>query len=238
MSDAVVEIVDVTRNYHGLRPLRIARLVVASGERVSIAGLDAPAAELLMNLITGAALPDQGDVRVFDCRTADIASADDWLASLDRVGIVSERAVMLEGSTLQQNLAMPFTLEIEPVPEDTAARVERVAAECGIAADWLPQRAAELPPEIRVRAHLARAVAFDPALLLVEHPTARVAERARSALADDMRRLSASRGLTTIVITNDDPFARSVASRNLKLDAVTGELKELRRSWLSAFRHP
>ena len=60
MSHALVEISGVTRNYQGLRPLRIARLVVAAGERVSIAGLDAPAAELLMNLITGATLPDQG----------------------------------------------------------------------------------------------------------------------------------------------------------------------------------
>lgn len=231
MSHALVEISGVTRNYQGLRPLRIARLVVAAGERVSIAGLDAPAAELLMNLITGATLPDQGEVRVFGRRTVDMASADDWLASLDRVGIVSDRAVMLEGSTLQQNLAMPFTLEIEPVPAETAVRVERAAAECGIAADWLPQRAADLPPEIRARAHLARAVAFDPALLLVEHPTARVAERARSALAADMRRVSASRGLTTIVITNDDPFARSIALRNLKLDAVTGELRELGGRW-------
>jgi len=39
-----------------------------------------------------------------------------WLASLDRFGIISPRAVLLTHSTLAQNLAIPFTLEIEPVP--------------------------------------------------------------------------------------------------------------------------
>ena len=190
--EPLLDIAGVARNYQALRPLRIARLNVTAGERVSIAGLDGPAAELLVNLITGATLPDEGEVRVFGRRTADISSGDDWLASLDRFGIVSERAVMLEGATLQQNLAMPFTLEIEPVPAETAARVERLAVECGIGVERLQHRIGDLPPEIRVRAHVARAVALDPALLLVEHPTARVPEPARTRLAADVRRLSES----------------------------------------------
>jgi ABC-type lipoprotein export system ATPase subunit len=224
VSEPVIDIAGVSRNYQGLRPLRIARLSVGPGERVSIAGLDLPAAELLVNLITGATLPDEGEVRVFGRRTADISSGDDWLASLDRLGIVSERAVLLEGATLQQNLAMPFTLEIDPVAPGTAARVERLAVECGIASEWLQQRTADLPPEVRLRAHVARAVALDPALLLVEHPTAQVPEHARGALAVDVSRLAESRGLTLLVVTNDQPFARSVAPRNLKLNGATGEM--------------
>jgi ABC-type lipoprotein export system ATPase subunit len=233
MPEPLLDMAGVSRNYQALRPLRIANLAVAAGECVSIAGLDGPAAELLVNLITGATLPDEGEVRVFGRRTADISSGDDWLASLDRFGIVSERAVMLEGATLQQNLALPFTLEIEPVPAETAARVQRLAAECGIAVEQLPHRTGDLPPEIRVRAHVARAVALDPALLLVEHPTAQVPEPARAQLAADVRRLSESRGLTTLVLTNDDPFATIVAPRNLKLHGATGELKALRRGWLN-----
>lgn len=230
---SVLEISRVTRSYQALRPLRIAHLAVAPGERVSIAGLDTPAAELLVNLITGAVLPEQGEVRVFGRRTADIPSGDDWLASLDRFGIVSERAVMLEGSTLQQNLAMPFGLDIDPVPPETAARVERLSAECGIAREWLQQRAADLPSEVRLRAHLARAVALAPELLLMEHPTAQVPERARGRLAADVRQLSEIRTLTTLVFTNDDAFARAVAPRNLRLNGASGELSEVQRKWFA-----
>ena len=44
--------------------------------------------------------------------TSAITDGDEWLASLDRFGIVSPRAVLIESATIQQNLAMPFTLQI------------------------------------------------------------------------------------------------------------------------------
>ena len=97
-------------------------------------GLDAGAAEVLVNLVTGAGVADRGTVCVQGRNNAEIANGDEWLESLDRFGIVSERAVLLEGATLEQNLAMPFTLQIDPVaPDDRrAGRLarQRVWSEC------------------------------------------------------------------------------------------------------------
>jgi ABC-type lipoprotein export system ATPase subunit len=228
---AILRIEKVTKGYQGLRPLRVASLTVLPAERVSIGGIDAPAAELLVNLVTGAAVPDQGDIWTFGRRTTEIANADEWLAWLDYFGIVSERGVLLEGSSLQQNLAMPFTLEIDPVPPDVAARVAALARQCGLAEELLPMPAAELKPEARLRAHLARAVALSPRLLLIEHPTGRVPEDARKALATDIVHVCEARKLSALVITNDDPVARAVATRCLKLDAATGEMRTLKRGW-------
>ena len=227
----VLEITNAVKKYHALRPLRVRQLSVQRGERVAIAGLDAGAAELLVNLVTGASVPDEGEIRVMGQSTAAIAGADEWLASLDRFGIVSERAVMLEGSTLEQNLAMPFTLEIDPIPADVRARVEALAAECGIDPPWLEQPAAQVPAEVRGRAHLARAVALGPSLLLVEHPTARIAERARTAFARDVARVSEARRLTALILTQDQEFASVAAHRTLTLNPATGELTALRRRW-------
>jgi ABC-type lipoprotein export system ATPase subunit len=227
----LLEITNAVKGYHALRPLRIRHLVVAQAERVAVSGLDAGAAELLVNLVTGASLPDHGEVRVLGRSTAAISGGDEWLASLDRFGIVSERAVMLEGSTLAQNLAMPFTLEIDPMPPDVTRRVEALARECGIDAPWLPQPAAQLPPEIRGRAHLARAVALEPGLLLLEHPTARIDEPARAAFAADIARVCDARRLAALIITQDQPFAAVAAHRTLTLNAATGELAAPRRRW-------
>ena len=112
----VLQISGVHRRYQSLRPLRVQELTIAPGERVAVSGFDAGAAEVLVNLVTGASVPDEGEVRVLGQRTADIAGGDEWLASLDRFGIVSPRGVLLEGATLEQNLAMPMTLQIDPVP--------------------------------------------------------------------------------------------------------------------------
>ena len=230
----VLEIRGVSKHYSGLRPLRVAELALAAGERVSVGGIDAGAGELFVNLVTGASVPDAGEIRVFGQRTADIPDGDAWLELLERFGIVSPRAVLLEGSTLQQNLAMPFTLEIDPVPAPIAAQVETLAAASGIdPGRFLGMRAGDLPPDIRVLAHLARALALEPDFIVVEHPTADVAPPARESLARAVARACDQRRVATLVLTNDEVFAKAVAPRNLKLDGATGALKPLKKGWFS-----
>src|SRR5438094_944769 len=85
----------VTKNYAGLRPLRIADLTVRPGEQLVLSGFDASAAEVFINLVTGASVPDEGEVRVAGQDTRAITTDTQWLASLDRFGIVTERAVLL-----------------------------------------------------------------------------------------------------------------------------------------------
>jgi ABC-type transporter Mla maintaining outer membrane lipid asymmetry ATPase subunit MlaF len=226
-----IEIVGVTKSYAALRPLRIASLTVAAGERVALSGIDAGGAELLVNLVTGASLPDAGEVRVFGRRTADIPDGDEWLSSLDRFGIVSERGVLLEGSTVIQNIALPFTLDIDPVPDDARREVMALGIECDIPYDWLEQPVGTVPAAIRARVHLARALALGPQLLLLEHPTATVPEKERAMFGTVVARVCAARGLAALAITFDTAFAAAAAHRTLTLQAATGQLASTRRRW-------
>jgi phospholipid/cholesterol/gamma-HCH transport system ATP-binding protein len=230
----VLDMKGVSKNYSSLRPLRITSLEIAPGERVSIGGMDAGAGELLVNLVTGASLPDSGEIRVFGRLTSDIADGDEWLASLERFGIVSPRAVLLEGSTLLQNLALPLTLEIDPVPDQPAARVKELAVRCGIdAARWLHVMAGELPADIRVRVHLARSLVLDPQFVVIEHPTADVDAGGRQQLAADIVRACTGLQVTMLVLTNDDDFAKAVAPRNQKLHGATGDLTSMSKGWFT-----
>src|SRR5688572_12178342 len=207
MTSPAVELIAVVKNYAGLRPLRIASLQIGSGERVTIRGLDAAAAEVFVNLVTGATLPDAGTVRTLGRPTAEVSTGDEWLASLERIGIVSPRAVILEAVTVQQNLALPFTLQIDPIPADIAARVAALAAECGIAADAFERRVADVPESVRARIHLARAIALDPALLVLEHPTAGVPEPERRSYAATLTAAARARTLTVVAASMDPELA-------------------------------
>lgn len=222
----------VRKAYGGLRPLRLQALSIAPGERVELAGLDGPAAEVLVNLITGASLPDDGQIRVFGRLTSDVADGDAWLASLDSFGIVSERAVLLEGAALAQNLALPFTLDIDPLSADTLARVRAQSAACDIAPEWLDQPAGGLPSPVRVRAHLARALALGPRVLLMEHPAAALPPAEREAFGEVLRRVAEARGLTVLVLSKDAAFPAAV-HRTLTLEPGTGALSDAhaRRGW-------
>ena len=236
----VLEIDDVEKRYQALRPLRLQSLKIAPGERVAIVGLDAGAAEVLVNLVTGASVADRGVVRVLGRSNADIADGDDWLASLDRFGIVSPRGVLLEGATIAQNLAMPFTLQIDPIAPEMVERVAGLARDCGLTGmraegdegeAILGRPAGEAAPALRARTHFARAVALGPALLVLEHPTADVPEADRDGYAADIVRVTDARRMTVLVLTQDQAFAQRVAHRTLRLNPATGALTPLKRGW-------
>jgi branched-chain amino acid transport system ATP-binding protein len=225
----VLHIAGVKKNYQSLRPLRLQSLTIAAGERVALSGFDAGAAEVLVNLVTGRSLPDEGEVRVLGQLTADITDPEEWLTSLDRFGIVSPRGVLIEGFTVEQNLAMPFSLDVEPVGPELASKVAALAQECGIADT--KSVTGEISPETRARVHLARAVALGPSLLILEHPTAGLPDVARSTFADDVISVTDARRLATLVITQDDVFAKRVSPTPLRLEPATGHLKPIKRGW-------
>ena len=136
---------------------------------------------------------------------------------------------MLDAATVQQNLAMPFTLEIDPIPAAVAERVEKLARECGIDPQKLSERAAEQSPVTRARIHLARAVALEPKLLVLEHPTADVPEPDRIPFARSIADVAEVRTLATLAITQDPEFGAAVAHRLLALEPATGALLSWKR---------
>ena len=234
-SGPVIELTALSKDYHGLRPLRTEKLDLAAGELVAILGLDQPMAETFVNLVTGATLPDRGEVRVFGRPTTAIGDSADWLAVVDRFGIVSERAVLLDALSVIQNLAIPFTLDIDPPPDDVRERAILLAREVGLReADWL-RSVSELDAAGRIRIRLARALALDPDVLLLEHANAGLPADAGAALGADIRRIASRRGCALVALTAAPQFAAAVAPRVLTLDPASGRLSEPRRNW-SLFR--
>ncbi len=217
--------VGVTRRYAGPAPLRLRHVVIGAGERHVIAGLDRGAAEMFVLLVTGAALPDEGIVRIDGRDTREISTDTAWLASLDRFGIVTERAVLIDKLPIQANMALPLTLSIEPMSDTVRARVERLADEVELARGRLSAPATTLTVGERLRVHLARALALDPAVLLLEHPTVTLADAgARAAFGETLRAVAERRGIGWVAISDDREFAQRSGGERHRLVAETGDL--------------
>jgi ABC-type uncharacterized transport system ATPase subunit len=225
----------VVKAYGGLQPLRLRRLEVGVGEVVGLAGFDKATAEVFANLVMGATLPEEGTVRAFGRATSEIADSDEWLATLDRFGIVSERVVLLEQFTPLQNIAMAVTLEVEPMPAAVRAQAEGFARDAGLTArDWdLPLSGTTVA--IRHRVRLARALAASPQVLLVEHPVAGVEQADVAPLASDLNRAAAARQVAVVVLAAEPEHATPFAPRTLRLNRGTGELTELSKGLLGRF---
>jgi ABC-type lipoprotein export system ATPase subunit len=220
-----IEMVGVSRRHAGPVPLRLRHLVVAAGDRRVIAGLDRGAAEMFVLLVTGAALPDEGTVRINGRDTREISTDTAWLASLDRFGIVTERAVLIDKLPIQANLALPLTLSIDPMTDLVRAHVERLADEVELARARLSAPAASLTASERLRLHLARALALDPGVLLLEHPTATLGEApARAAFGETLRAVAERRGIGWVALSDDVEFAQRSGGERHRLMAETGEV--------------
>ena len=229
MTPAILEISGVSKEYRALRPLRLQQLCVARGDRIAILGLDQAAAEVFINLVTGATLPDEGCIALFGRSTADIVDSADWLASVDLFGIVSERAVLLDQLSVLQNLAMPFTLDIEPPSDEVRGRAERLARDVGLPQSLWNAAVATVDAPDRARIRLGRALALDPAILIADHISAGLTLDAAASFGRDLRQAAAQHRAATVALTADEAFARVVADRVFSWQPATGWLEEKRR---------
>jgi ABC-type transporter Mla maintaining outer membrane lipid asymmetry ATPase subunit MlaF len=227
----IIQISGLRKQFGGLRPLRINTLSVAAGDRLTLQGLDAEAAEMLTLLITGASLPDEGTVAIAGRDTRDIQTDTEWLTSLDLFGMVTTRAALLDSVALESNMALPFTLSIDPMPSEVRQAVEALAAEVGLAGNRLPAPVHELGEAERARVHLARALALDPQVLLLEHPTSRLVPDEAAAFGRLLAGIGERRNLAWLAISEDDAFASEVGGRRCRLVPASGEISAVKRAW-------
>jgi ABC-type transporter Mla maintaining outer membrane lipid asymmetry ATPase subunit MlaF len=227
----LIDIAGLRKNFGGLRPLRVNTLRVARGEHVTVQGLDAEAAEMLVLLVTGASVPDEGTVRIAGRDTREIATDTDWLVSLDLFGMVTSRAVLLDSLPLESNLALPLTLSIDPIAPDIRQQVRRLAAEAGLSDAALSQPVSQLSEADRLRVHLARALALHPQMLLLEHPTARLAPAESEAFGTQLRTIGERRALAWLALTEDEAFAGAAGGRRGRLVPGSGDVKAHRPAW-------
>lgn len=235
MPPVLLALREVEKAYGGLRPLRIRELTLHEGETLALTGIDGPSAEVLVDLITGSTLPDRGTVEVFGTSTAAVPDGGAWLALLDRFGMLSPRAVLLDAMTAAQNLALPFSLELNPIPPSVMADVTALATDVGLADADLLRMAASLDPLAQLRLRLGRALALKPGFLLAEHPNALVPPEAVKGAAQALSDVVERRALTLLVLTADEDFARATATHVRRLDPATGEARTP-GGWSSWFR--
>lgn len=221
---ALVEFAGVVKHHQALRPLRIADLQLGAGAIVAIDGIDATAAEVLVNLVTAAVRPDEGEVRLFGKGTAEIADYEAWLAMLDGVGLVTERAVLLEQCTAAQNLALPLTLAIDPIEPDVLPQVRSLAREVGLPETSLDTPVRQLAADAVQRVRVGRALALGPKLVVAEHPSATLPRDTVAAFARDLAAIVRARGATLLAISADREFIRALGGTALSLDPRTGAL--------------
>lgn len=207
-SDAVtVTGVSVTRGAR--RVLRDVSLTVANGEVVALVGRSGSGKTTLLRLINRLLDPDAGEVIV------EGRAVRDWdsVVLRRRTGYVIQDAGLFPHMTVASNIAVVPRLLQWP-PDRIAARVDALLDMVGLAAGEYRNRwPDELSGGQRQRVSLARALAADPPLLLMDEPFGALDPITRSELHDEFRRLQASLRRAVVLVTHDMVEAFALADR-------------------------
>ena len=211
---------------------------VAGGEAVCVLGKSGTGKSVTLKTIMGLMAPDAGRVFVEGHEVTD-ASRDELSEIRQHMGFLFQNAALFDSISVGENVAFPLRrhtdLEDDEIDEIVAAKLAQVGLEADV--DKMP---AELSGGMRKRVGLARAMALDPPILLVDEPSAGLDPITADEIDDLLCGLRDSRDTTLIVVTHNIPSARKVARRLMVLDqgriVAEGTADELDQSDLPLVR--
>lgn len=211
MSD-LLRLDTVSFAYAGRSALERVSFGLGAGERAALLGRNGAGKSTLLRLVTGLLKPSTGTVRVGDRDTRDTDAA----ALAGQIGSLFQHAdqQLFERSVRADVGFGPRA--IGRSREATVASVERALTALGLesVADHHPY---DLPPPMRKLAALAGALALEPALLVLDEPTAGLDRHAKQRVAEALIACS-ERGVALLVITHDLGFAAETLDRALVLE--------------------
>jgi osmoprotectant transport system ATP-binding protein len=208
MAAPVIELEDVEKRYGARLALAGVSLAVARGEFVALVGASGSGKTTLLKTINRLIAPDAGRARI----EGEDAGAAAPHALRRRIGYVFQEVGLFPHLTIAENIAVTPKLLGWP----RARREARVAALLELV-DLPPEMAGRAPAELsggqRQRVGVARALAAEPAIVLMDEPFGALDPLTRGALGSDYRALHERLGLTTLMVTHDMTEAVLLADR-------------------------
>ena len=210
---AFLELINVSKSFGGPPVLQGVNLTIERGEFVAIVGYSGSGKSTLVNLIAGLLRPDSGTVKLNDLEVTSPGP--------DR-GIVFQNYSLLPWLTVFENIHVAVD-QVFPnySPEKKQQHVEKYIAMVNLtpARDKLPR---QLSGGMRQRVSVARALAMDPQILLLDEPLSALDALTRSTLQDEIEHIWEADKKTVVMITNDVDEALLLADRIIPLSLGPG----------------
>jgi NitT/TauT family transport system ATP-binding protein len=182
---------------------------VADGEFVSLLGPSGCGKSTALRLIAGLIAPDSGTIH--------------WNAERPQMSFVFQEPTLMPWSDARANTRLP--LDLKKVPRAEAdIRADRALARMGLK-DFASAYPRELSGGMKMRVSIARALAAEPRLLLMDEPFAALDEPSRQALNDDLLRLAREDRITVIFVTHSVMEASYLSDRVLVMSPRPGRIK-------------
>jgi sulfate transport system ATP-binding protein len=210
-----IDVDSVSKRFDSFTALDDVTLEVPEGSLTALLGPSGSGKSTLLRIVAGLESPDSGAVLIDG---ADVTRA----RPQDRgIGFVFQHYAAFAHMSVRDNVA--FGLQIRKRPRDEIRRrVDELLALVGLTA-WASQRPHQLSGGQRQRMALARALAVEPRVLLLDEPFGALDANVRAELRAWLRRLHDEQGVTTVLVTHDQEEAMEVADTIAVMNAGTIE---------------
>jgi len=214
MAGPAIELSGVSKRYGALHALDDVGLAVREGEFVALVGGSGSGKTTLLKTVNGLIVPDAGRIAVAG---EDIASVAPPLLRR-RIGYVFQEVGIFPHLTIAENVAVtPKLLGWDR--DRIAARVAELLELVALPGDVADRMPAALSGGQRQRVGVARALAAEPRLMLMDEPFGALDPVTRDALGGDYCALHERLGLTTVMVTHDMAEAVLLADRVVVMKA-------------------
>ncbi len=200
-----IDVDRISKSFGDFHALEDVSLTVPEGSLTALLGPSGSGKSTLLRIIAGLETPDTGAVAIDG---GDVTHA----RPQDRaIGFVFQHYAPFAHMSVYENVA--FGLRIRKRPKDqVATRVDELLSLVGLT-KWSEQRPHQLSGGQRQRMALARALAVEPRVLLLDEPFGALDATVRAELRRWLRRLHDEQGVTTVLVTHDQEEAMEVADR-------------------------
>jgi phospholipid/cholesterol/gamma-HCH transport system ATP-binding protein len=229
----VVVVEDLHKSFGSQKVLNGISLTVTRGETLAVLGRSGTGKSVLLKLIIGLQQPDSGSVRIHG---EDIAGLGlDQISKIrKKMGFLFQHAALYDSLTVEQNVTFPLQHHRRGMSRsEQSDRVKELLAEVGMEGH-LDKMPSDLSGGMQKRVGLARALALEPDILLLDEPTAGLDPISSAEIDDLVLKLQTEHHMASIVVTHDLHSAKTIANRLALLNeghvVIEGSFEDLQNS--------
>ncbi len=202
---ATIEFQSVRKAYGSVKALHDFSLTIHPGEFLTILGSSGSGKTTALNALAGFSTADSGDIRI------DGRSVIDEPPERRNLGMVFQNYSLFPHMSVFDNVAFPLRMRRVP-RRDIRERVERVLeiVRLGPLSDRMPR---DLSGGQQQRVAFARAIVFEPPVLLMDEPLGALDLKLREALQFEIKEIQHQLGCTVVYVTHDQREALAMSSR-------------------------
>jgi sulfate transport system ATP-binding protein len=206
----MISVEDVTKEFGDFQALDGVSLAVSDGSLTALLGPSGSGKSTLLRVIAGLEAPDRGRVVI------DGEDATPLPAQRRGIGFVFQHYAAFKHMTVRENVAFGLRIRKRPKAE-VKAKVDELLGIVGLQG-YHERYPSQLSGGQRQRMALARALAIEPRMLLLDEPFGALDAKVRADLRAWLRRLHDEAHVTTVLVTHDQEEAMEVADRIVVLN--------------------